>query len=97
MLDRALSILHRTAAKYGLPILGTRRQPPPGQDSGGGAGAAGRRWGALSTARLALSVYSERGHPRARSRLHRHEATVRFPALDGGAERPPFAVVLPLD
>ena len=29
LLDRALAALHRLAAKYELPILGTRRQPPP--------------------------------------------------------------------
>jgi hypothetical protein len=99
MLDRALAILQKAAAKHGLPILGTRRQPPPGpgQDAGASAGAAGRRWGGLATARLTLSVAADQGHPRARTRAHRHGAAVRFPALDGGAERPPFAVALPHD
>ncbi len=96
MLDRALAILHKAAAKHALPIFGTRRQPPPGQDSAG-AGAAGKRWGALATARLTLSVAADPGHPRARARAHRHAAAIRFHALDGGAERPPFAVALPHD
>ncbi len=96
MLDRALAILHKAAAKHALPIFGTRRQPPSGQDSSG-AGAAGRRWGALATARLSLSVSADPSHPRARTRAHRHGAAIRFHALDGGAERAPFAVTLPHD
>ena len=105
LLDRALTTLHKVAAKYELPILATRRQPPPGQEHGGGDGGAASRWrdlgagrrlGQMATARLALSVGAEPGHPRARTRGHRHGAAPRF-AADGWAERAPLDVRLKHD
>jgi hypothetical protein len=99
LLDRALAMLHKTAVKYELPILATRRQPPPGTDHSGVGGEAGRwrdagggrRWGQLATARLAVTVAAEPGHARAQFRGHQHSVSVRL-AADGWAERPPLGI-----
>ena len=106
LLDRALTALHKLAAKYELPVVATRRQAPPehgpgGDGDGGVAGrwrdsGPGRRLGQLATARLALSVTADPGHPRSRTRGHRHFAAVRL-AADGWAEGPSLVVRLPYD
>ena len=107
LLDKGLTVLHKLAVKYQLPILATRRQAPTAHEDseragrrhigdGGSGGAVGRKWGQLATARLTLTVAADAGHARASRRDHRNSATAQF-AADGWAWRPSLDVNIPYD